>query len=133
MINDAIYAIGARPIQHCCGKAETLVEEFIREGAVAWSSVDPANDIVGILKKYGKQITLIGGFDSFGAPAGIDPTDEMMIGEVHRVIDTYGPYGSFIMGNHIVQGATPEETMRRVLLLREEGLRYAAEAAHGPA
>lgn len=127
MINDAVYAMGARPIQHCCGKAETLVEEFIREGAVAWSSVDPANDVTGILQKYGKQITLIGGFNSSGAPAGLDATDEMMINEVHRVMDTYAPYGSFIMGNHIVQGDTPEETMRRVMLLREEGLRYGAD------
>lgn len=50
-INDAIYEIGAEPIQHCCGMCQSLIEDYIEEGAVAWSSVDPANDIVGLLKK----------------------------------------------------------------------------------
>lgn len=126
-VNDVIREHGALPIQHCCGLAAPLVEEFIKEGAVAWSSVDPANDVVGVLEKYAKQITLIGGYDSFGAAATLEATDEMMINEVHRVMDTYAPYGSFIMGNHIVQGNTPEETMRRIQLLREEGLRYGAD------
>lgn len=128
-INQAVRGIGAEPIQHCCGMAESLIEDFIDEGAVAWSSVDPANDIVGLLQKYGKQIALIGGFDSAGKPAALNATDEMLAEEMHRVIDTYGIYGSFIVGNHIVQGVTPEETARKVLLLREEGLRYSAEAA----
>lgn len=43
---------------------------------------------------------------------------------MYRVIDTYAPYGSFIVGNHIVQGKTSEETMRKVMLLRDEGLKY---------
>lgn len=126
-LNKGIRAIGAEPIQHCCGLAQSLIEDYIEEGAIAWSSVDPANDIISLLKKYGKQIALIGGFDSGGAPAGLNATDEILINEMHRVIDTYAPYGSFIVGNHIVQGETKEETFRRITLLREEGLRYGAD------
>lgn len=123
-INRAIYEIGAKPIQHCCGRAERLLPEFIKEGAVAWSSVQPYNDIVGILQAYGNKITLIGGYNTNGPCAMLDSTDEQMITELHRCMDTYAPYGSYILGNHIVEGKTPEETMRRVLMLREEGLRY---------
>ena len=122
--NTAVRNAGALPVQHCCGRAETLIEDFIEEGAAAWSSVEPRNDIVGMLKKYGDKITLIGGFNTQGKCASLDATDEEMISELHRAMDTYGPYGSFIMGNHVVSGYTPEESLRRRNLLAEEAVAY---------
>ncbi len=40
-LNDAIKAVGAVPINHCCGKAEIHIDDFIEEGAIAWSSCQP--------------------------------------------------------------------------------------------
>lgn len=122
--NDVILAHGIQPIQHCCGKAELLVEDFIAEGAVAWSSVQPVNDIVGILQKYGHQLTIIGGFDTNGLPARMDSTEEMRRAEVRRVLDTYAPYGSFMISNLIVSGKTPEETRRMSAQCMDEAVNY---------
>ncbi len=122
--NDAVYQMGALPVRHCCGKAESLIEDFIAEGAVAWSSVEPRNDIEGLLKKYGGRITLIGGYNTQGRCASLTASDDEILNELHRVIDTYGSYGSFITGNHIVSGDTPEESRRRRALLAEEALSY---------
>ena len=33
-------------------------------------------------------------------------------------MDTYGPYGSFIMGNHVVSGYTPDEYLPMVRILK---------------
>ena len=122
--NDAIRSHGILPVQHCCGKAEYLVEDFIAEGAVAWSSVQPVNDIVGILQKYGDRLTIIGGFDTNGPPARMDATEEMRRAEVRRVLDTYAPYGSFIISNLRVTGSTPEETRRMSAQCMDEALTY---------
>ena len=123
-LNDAIKAHGIQPIRHCCGKAEPLVEDFIREGAVAWSSVQPNNDIVSILQKYGDRLTIIGGFDGNGAPARPDATEEMRRAEVRRAMDTYAPYGSYMICNLIVSGPTPEDSKRMTFEVVDEALKY---------
>ena len=122
--DEAVYQIGALPIQHCCGQAESLIEDFIEEGAVAWSSCEPRNDIVRLLQDYGDRITIIGGYNSQGKCASLDASDEEMLSELHRVIDTYGPYGSFVTGNHIVSGSTREESFRRKGMLDREAVAY---------
>ena len=122
--NAVVRQMGVVPVQHCCGRAEILIEDYIEEGASAWSSVEPRNDIVGMLKKYGDKITLIGGFNTQGRCASLDATDEEILGELHRAMDTYGPYGSFIIGNHVVSGYTPEESARRRTMLAEEAMNY---------
>jgi hypothetical protein len=96
-LNDAIKEYGMLPIIHCCGKCEDIVGDFIDEGAVAWSSAQPMNDIVGIQKKYGRRITIIGGYDSNGRPNCPDAGEEEVRAEVRRCIDTYAPAGNYIM------------------------------------
>lgn len=111
-INDAIKACGIIPINHCCGKAEQLIEDFIDEGAAAWTSLQPMNDIVSLQKKYGDKMVFIGGYDGNGRPGLIGTPEEERIAEIRRAIDTYAPHGSFILGNMIVSGSTPEETLK---------------------
>ena len=104
-LNDAIKAYGMIPVIHTCGKCEEIVPDFIEEGAHAWSSAQPTNDIAGILAKYGKQITVIGGYDTNGIPGMPDASEDEMRKEVKRCIDTYAPYGSYIFsGFRIVPG-----------------------------
>lgn len=122
--NDRAYELGIKPIQHCCGKAEVLIEDFIEEGAVAWTSVQPTNDIASLLQKYGDKIAIVGGFNTNGAPSRLDATEEMRRAEVHRVMDTYAPYGSFMISNLIVQAPTKEEAMERNRQLMDEAIRY---------
>lgn len=95
-LNDAIKDAGMLPIMHTCGKCEDIVGDFIDEGAVAWSSAQPINDIVGIQKKYGNRIGIIGGYNTNGKPGQTDAHDEVVRAEVRRCIDTYAPAGNFI-------------------------------------
>ena len=94
---DAVKAYDMIPIQHTCGFAEPLVEDFIDTGAVAWTSVQPTNDIVKLQKLYGDKLCFMGGFDTNGPAARIGASPEVIQEEVERCFRTYGPQGSFIM------------------------------------
>ena len=83
---------GVKPIYHCCGHAERIVEDMIDCGWVAWSSVQISNDIEGLIEKYGDRFGFIGGYDSNGAPASINATHDEIVTEVKRCMDTYGKY-----------------------------------------
>lgn len=93
--NDAVRSYDILPSQHCCGKCEVLIPDFIDEGSVSWESAQPMNDIVAIQKQYGDRITVVGGYDSNGVPGQPGVTDEIIEKEVRRMLDTYAPQGSF--------------------------------------
>ena len=100
---------GVMPIYHCCGKAESLVEDMIDIGWVAWTSVQPTNDISGLIEKYGDQIGFMGGYNTTGAPAAVTASQEMIDAEVHRVIEDYGKYhkGFCFFGFMLVNSLDP--------------------------
>lgn len=83
---------GIIPVYHCCGKAESLVEDMIECGWAAWSSVQPSNDIAGLIEKYGDQLSFEGGYDSTGPVARMDTPQEDIDAEIKRCIDEYGKY-----------------------------------------
>jgi uroporphyrinogen-III decarboxylase len=114
------------PVQHCCGKAESLIEDFIEEGAVAWTSVEPINDIEGLLQKYGSQITLIGGFRANGTAGQVSATEEERRQEVRDVFDQYAKYGSFIFGNFrlLIGSDDPNEAERIMGPILDEANKY---------
>ena len=124
-INKKIRAIGAVPINHCCGKAEIFIEDFLEEGAQAWSSCQPCNDIATLIQRYHKDYTFIGGFDTNGPPSLPSASEAERRAEVHRVIDSYAGYGSFVFGNHaMVKGDTPEQGRLHRQQITEEVLSY---------
>lgn len=93
--NDAVKSYGIIPSQHCCGKCEDLIPDFIDEGAISWEAAQPINDIVKIQKEYGDRITVVGGYDTNGAPGRPGVTDAEIETEVKRMLDTYAPHGSY--------------------------------------
>lgn len=95
-VNDAAKELGILPVMHTCGKCEALIGDFIEEGAVAWTAAQPVNDIADILRRYGSQISVIGGYDSNGYPGTAEATDEEVEAEVRRCLETYGGTGSFV-------------------------------------
>jgi len=105
-LNEAIKARGIVPFIHTCGKCEDVIPDYIEIGTAAWSSAQPMNDIAGILQKYGRQIAVVGGYDTNGR-AGLEAaTNEEIDGEVKRCLETYGPYGSYVfMGFRLVSGS----------------------------
>ena len=124
LVNDECRRHGIIPIQHCCGKADSLAGDFVAEGAAMWTSVQASNDIVSVLKKYGDRLVLAGGFDTNGAPSRIGATEDERRAEIRRCIDTYAPYGSYMLSNLIVQGETPEQGREASRQLVDEALKY---------
>lgn len=83
---------GIIPIYHCCGHAEAIVEDMIDCGWAAWTSVQPSNDICGLIEKYGDRLGFIGGYDTQGPAAREDASPELVEAEVKRCLEEYGKY-----------------------------------------
>ena len=76
-------------VHHSDSYAATLVPDMIEMGIDIWQGVMTTNDIPALIKKYGGQITFMGGIDS----AKVDfPgwTKEDIIREVHKACDECG-------------------------------------------
>ena len=74
---------------------EPIVEDMAEIGIDLWQGVIPQNDILYIQKRLGGQMALMGGID---ARIIDNPNwDEQVIrGEVRRVVDTYCSNGNFV-------------------------------------
>ena len=88
-LNTAVKELGMYPISHCCGFVEPLVEDIIETGTAAWTSAQPCNDLIGIIRKYDDRLTVIGGYDSNGPAGSVDATDEVIVADVERCFDEY--------------------------------------------
>jgi len=122
---DAAAAFDMIPVQHTCGKAESIVEDMIEIGVKAWTSVQPTNDIETILQKYGDQICIIGGYDTVGAPSKPGAAAEIIKEEVDRDFTTYGKYPSYIFFGFLLENSLdPEQRKRRLEPLIKAAMQY---------
>lgn len=124
-MNDAVKALGMIPIQHTCGKADIIVEDMIDTGAAAWTSVQPTNDIEGILKKHGHEFCIIGGYDSNGLPGRADASFEIIEQEVQRDYETYGKYQGYIFfGFRLANSKDPQEVQKAMMPIVKASLEW---------
>lgn len=126
-MNKKIRECGSIPILHCCGKADDLIENFIEEGAQAWTSVQPMNDIAGILEKYHDKITICGGYNSNGKPCYEDSSEEERLAEGKRVIDEYANWGSFMVFGTMFVCSDPVEKAARMQRALDYMVKYDQE------
>lgn len=93
-MNEAAVSLGMIPEIHVCGKCESIIEDLIDEGSVAWQSAQPMNDLEHIIQSYGDRLSVLGGQDTQG-PVGTaaTATDEMIAAEMKRCVDSYGRFG----------------------------------------
>ena len=109
---DYILSRGVLFEQHCCGKCEDIIEDYVEMGAKLWHSAQSMNDLKGIGKKYKGKLTIEGGWDSSGVPGMITATAEDMRNETRRCLEEYGHDASFILlpvmfseeGNSVLTG-----------------------------
>jgi hypothetical protein len=124
-LNDAIRGHGIHPMIHTCGRCEDIIGDYIDEGAVAWTSAQPMNDIAAIQKKYGRRIAIAGGYDANGRPGRSDTPEEEVRAEVRRCIDTYGPGGNFLlMGFRLVNSMDPKLYAEALYPINDECEKY---------
>lgn len=96
-LHQAIIDIGAIPLFHCCGKVDTVIEDFIETGASGWTSAQVSNDLEGIMAKYGDRLAVIGGLDSTGPAGKLGATEADIRAEARRCITTYGKYDAYAL------------------------------------
>ena len=87
---------GITPIIHCCGLCQDAMDDFMDAGYKAWTCAQPSNDIDAMCKRTKGRFAVIGGFDTNGAPAREDATEEEVRAEVRRCIDTYGANDNYL-------------------------------------
>lgn len=127
---DAVKELGMIPLQHTCGNAQMLIEDFIEIGVAGWTSLQPTNDIVQMQKNYGDKIVFIGGFDSNGKVAAPDTPIEDVLAEVHRVFDTYAVGGSFVFfGFLLVDSLDPKVIGAKMMPMLQEAAAYSHKLA----
>ena len=125
----AIEELGVIPVQHTCGKADPYIEDYIEIGVKCWTSVQPTNDIEGILEKYGDRLSIMGGYDTNGAPGQTKDT-EVIRAEVRRCIDAYGKYDGYIFfGFLLANSLNPQDQLSLLMPMVEESVVYAHRAA----
>jgi hypothetical protein len=104
-IVETIKSCGMIPIQHTCGRAEAVIEDFIDIGVDAWSSVQPRNDIAGLLEKYGDKLVFEGGYNTNGAPSFETASNEEVEEEIRRCFSEYGKYKGYAFWGAIVKNS----------------------------
>lgn len=120
-----VFTDAGIPVQmHNCGHVEDFIDLWVDAGITGWDPAQISNDILGIHKKYGKNLAIIGAWDSSGVVARLDVTDEMLVDEVHKWCDTYLSQGAFgFMGSVIGRFGDPE-IMRKNEVIQKEFLEY---------
>jgi hypothetical protein len=94
-------------------------------GISSWQPAQPVNDLAGIQKKYGKEFTIIGGWDTQG-PAGIPGANEEVIRRSARdTIDKLAPKGPYIFWDGGGVGVE-EDTLQKIAWVQDEAKKYGA-------
>jgi len=95
-------------------------------GWAAWTSVQISNDICHLIETYGDRIGFVGGYDTNGLPAREDATDEVVITEVRRCLDTYGKYhrGYCFFGFRYVNSLDPAVLGAAMGVIAKEAVEY---------
>lgn len=96
---NAVHAHGMIYKQHCCGKMESLLDDFLELGITAFDPVQPLNNIPEMKKKTLGRAGICGGLDVQNIvdcmQMGITEVDIRR--EVRRCIDNYAADGGYMI------------------------------------
>jgi hypothetical protein len=95
-LHNAVKNLGMIPVQHICGYAEALIEDYIKTGAAGWHSTQPTNDVAGMLDKYSDRFCIEGGWNTNGKPSQPGSSIEEAKAEVERCFREYGGKKGYI-------------------------------------
>ena len=96
-IAQVIHECGMIYVHHADCICEPIAEDMVDIGIDIWQGVIPQNDIVAIQEKTGGKLAMIGGIDG-PAIDNPDTSEEAIVAEVRRCVDTYCPAGRFFPG-----------------------------------
>ena len=124
-IIEEIGKLGIYNCQHCCGKPDVLIGDYVEMGVQSWLPAQADNDLVSVLKEYGDRFVVIGGYDSQGPCAFEGAPDDLIVAEGRRAAGEYAVLGSFaamcLAG--LATGGQPTEDEIRHIVLFGQGFR----------
>ncbi len=83
--------------QHCCGKMDDLLDDFLDIGITAFDPVQHVNHIPEMKKKTLGRAGIMGGLNVQDVVDRVGVTDEEIEMEVKRCIDTYAADGGYMI------------------------------------
>lgn len=122
-IAKTIHECGMIYVHHSDCVCEPVAEDMLDIGIDIWQGVIPENDIVGIQGRTNGRLAMIGGIDG-PAIDDEDTTEQDIVNEVRRCIDTYCPAGRFFPG-----APAPLLRSRNNEILNAELMKYGREWA----
>lgn len=95
--------------QHCCGKMEDLLEDFLDIGITAFDPVQPMNNIPEMKKKTLGKAGIMGGLNVQHVIDRADVTDEEIEAEAKRCVEMYGEGGGYVVYGASLRMYNPAE------------------------
>ncbi|MBQ9814534.1 MAG: hypothetical protein IJM53_02460 [Lachnospiraceae bacterium] len=94
LINRAVSQ-GVAVEWHCCGKCESVVDDYVEMGISTWESAQPMNDLDAIKKKYGNRLILNGCWQGNNPAEYPGASEEVVRKAVRETIDRYAVGGGY--------------------------------------
>ncbi len=113
-------------LMHCCGTCDIFMDDWIDMGVSAWEPAQAMNDLMGIKKKYGRKLAIMGGWDNTG-PISIESTDEELTAALKEYVDKLAPDGGFAYFAHVATCGDPAYTERRNKICDDFYVNYARD------
>ncbi len=109
---------------HNCGRCEDTIDDWREFGVKIWNPAQVMNDLVGIKKKYGNDLVLVGCWDSSGPVGWPGASEELVRSEVRKCIDTYAPGGGFMFWGSVCGDKEDPEVKQRGEWIADEVYTY---------
>ncbi len=110
---------GCRVLMHDCGRCEDFIDDWLDIGVSGWDPAQIQNDLLGIKKKYGMKMAVIGGWDYQGPPSWPTTPDEEMMEAARSYVDTLAPGGAFGWQAGVIGSDDDLECKRKDKLLQQ--------------
>jgi hypothetical protein len=117
---------GISVMNHCCGRCEDFIEDWVNFGVSSWNPAQVMNDLSGIKKKHGNSLVLIGCWDSSGPASQLGAPEELVRQAVRECIDRYAPGGGFMFLEIILGPVGDQDFENRKRWIIEEYEAYRA-------
>lgn len=112
-IVDFVHKNGKYMNFHSCGKVETLIPQIVELKADMWEA-QPMNDLLGLHKKYGRQLAIqVRLDDDITYRSGL--SDQTIIDYIHEFVDTYAGDGG-VLASYMARDEHVNELIARELL-----------------
>ena len=110
---------------HNCGRCEDFIEDWFDFGVTMWNPAQVMNDLIGIKKKYGRRLALIGCWDSSGPPGWAGASEELVRSSVRECMDTFAIDGGFCFWGSVYGASTNDtEAKQRAAWITDEYNKY---------